>query len=74
MARAVGRSPSTTGPESPRFSAPEAAAVTVPRLAQVKEAGRQYAETGEIAPALLAEIGSPMIPEGTYAGIVNGSV
>lgn len=56
------------------FSAPEAAAVTVPRLAQVKEAGRQYAETGEIDPALLAEIGSPMIPEETYAGIVNGSV
>lgn len=63
-----------TVPESPMFSAPEAAAVTVPRLAQVKEAGRQYAETGEIDPALLAEIGSPMIPEETYAGIVNGSV
>lgn len=63
-----------TVPESPMFNAPEAAAVTVPRLAQVKEAGRQYAETGEIDPALLAEIGSPMIPEETYAGIVNGSV
>lgn len=63
-----------TVPESPMFSAPEAAAVTVPRLAQVKETGRQYAETGKIDPALLAEIGSPMIPEETYAGIVNGSV
>ena len=63
-----------TVPESPMFSAPEAAAVTVPRLEQVKKAGRQYAGTGEIDPVLLAEIGSPMIPEETYAKIVNGSV
>lgn len=63
-----------TVPESPMFSAPEAAAVTVPRLEQVKKAGQQYAETGEIDPVLLAEIGSPMIPEETYARIVNGSV
>ena len=55
-----------TVPESPMFSAPEAAAVTAPRLALVREAGRQYAETGTL--------GTPMIPEETYAGIVNGSV
>lgn len=61
-----------TVPESPMFSAPEAASVTVPRLALVKQAGQQYAKTGAIAPALLAEIGSPMIPEEVYAKIVNG--
>ena len=63
-----------TVPESPMFNAPEAAAVTGPRLALVRQAGRQYAETGEIDAALLPEIGMPMIPEETYAAIVNGSV
>lgn len=37
-------------------------------------AGRQYAEAGQIDAALLKKIGSPMIPEETYAAIVNGSV
>ena len=60
-------------PESPMLSAPEAASVTVPRLALVKQAGKQYAETGAIAPALLAEITSPMIPEEVCAQIVNGN-
>ncbi len=63
-----------TVPESPMFSAPEAAEVTVPRLGLVRKAGRQYAETGRIDEALLAQIGTPMIPEETYAGIVNGGV
>ena len=63
-----------TVPESPMFNAPEAAPVTEPRLELVKRAGRQYAETGEIDQALLREIGSPMIPEETYAAIVNGGV
>jgi multimeric flavodoxin WrbA len=63
-----------TVPESPMFNAPEAAAVTEPRLALVKQAGRQYAETGEINESLLAEIGTPMIPEEQYAAIVNGGV
>ena len=63
-----------TVPESPMFNAPEAAVVTVPRLELVKKAGRQYAETGVIDAALLSEIGSPMIPEETYARIVNGGV
>ena len=63
-----------TVPESPMFNAPEAAAVTKPRLALVKQAGRQYAEAGGIDASLLAEIGSPMIPEETYAAIVNGQV
>ena len=52
----------------------EAAAVTGPRLELVKKAGRQYGQTGVIDAALLARIGSPMIPETVYAGIVNGSV
>lgn len=63
-----------TVPESPMFNAPEAAAVTVPRLELVKKVGRQYTETGTIEETLLAEVGSPMIPEEVYAEIVNGSV
>ena len=39
----------------------------------MKQAGQQYAESGAIDEALLAEIGSPMIPEETYAKIVNGT-
>ncbi|MBR5077695.1 MAG: flavodoxin family protein [Victivallales bacterium] len=61
-----------TIPESPLFSAPQAAVVTEPRLELVHKAGKQYAETGEIEATLLAEICSPMIPEETYAAIVNG--
>ena len=63
-----------TVPESPMFNVPEAAVVTEPRLALVKQAGKQYAETGRIDAALLAEICSPMIPEERYAAIVNGGV
>lgn len=62
-----------TVPESPMFNAPEAAVVTVPRLELVKQAGRQYAQTGRIDAALLTAIRSPMIPEEAYAGIVNGN-
>jgi len=61
-----------TIPESPMFNAPEAKIVTAPRLELVRQAGKQFAETGEINAALLAEIGSPMIPEEQYAAIVNG--
>ena len=63
-----------TVPESPMFNAPEAAVVTVPRLEKIKEAGRQYAQSGTIAPELMTEISSPMIPEDQYAAIVNGTV
>ena len=35
---------------------------------------KDTAETGEIDAALLAEIGSPMIPEEQYAAIVNGGI
>lgn len=60
-------------PESPMFSAPEAAPVTVPRLDLIKRAGKEYAEKGEIDAALLSEICSPMIPEEEYARIANGN-
>ena len=63
-----------TVPESPMFSAPEAAIVTGPRLALVKEAGKQYAESGEIDAAVFDEICSPMIPQEQYAAIVNGGM
>ena len=63
-----------TVPESPMFNAPEAAVVTVPRLALVRQAGRQYAANGSIDEDLLQRIGSPMIPEEQYAAIVNGGV
>ncbi len=61
-------------PESPMFNVPEAASITVPRLALVRQAGRQFAETGAVSEDLLSEIGSPMIPEETYAAIVNNGV
>ena len=61
-------------PENPMFNAPKAAEVTVPRLALVKLAGKQYAETGEIVEKLLAEICSPMIPEDVYAAICNKGI
>ena len=63
-----------TVPESPMFNAPEAVEVTMPRLELVKQAGKQYAETGTIDAELLAEIGSPMIPEDVYAGICSGEI
>lgn len=63
-----------TMPESPMFSVPEAAQVTAPRLELLRQAGRQYAETGTINETLLAQIGAPMIPEEVYAGMVNGGV
>ena len=63
-----------TVPESPMFNAPEAALVTEPRLALVRQAGKQYAEAGAIEETLLREICSPMIPEEQYAAIVNAGI
>ena len=62
-----------TVPESPMFNAPEATGVTQPRLELVQKAGEQYAERWGIDDELLREIGSPMIPEETYAAIVNSN-
>ena len=53
------------------INAPETDVVTKPRLELVRKAGEQYAGTFEIEESLLAEIGSPMIPEEQYAAIVN---
>lgn len=63
-----------TVPESPMFNAPEAESVTALRLGLVRQAGKQYAESGAIGEELLKEIASPMIPEERYAQIVNGTV
>ena len=63
-----------TVPESPMFNAPEAAEVTVPRLSLIRDAGRQYTETGTIDDELLDAITSPLIPEEVYAAIVNGDI
>ena len=68
-----GKTTILTAPESLMFSAPEAEIVTAPRLGRVREAGRQYAENGEVGAALLSEIGSPMIPKETCARIVNAA-
>lgn len=54
------------------FNVPEAASVTVPRLALLRQAGEQYARSGGIDPELLRQIQSPMIPEDLYARIANG--
>lgn len=62
-----------TVPESPMFNAPEATGVTQPRLELVQKAGKQYAERWGIDDELLREIGLPMIPEETYAAIVNSN-
>ncbi|MBO4573580.1 MAG: flavodoxin family protein [Clostridia bacterium] len=62
-----------TVPESPMFNAPEAAPVTLPRLELIKQAGREYAETGKISDELMEKITSPMIPEDVYAAICNGN-
>lgn len=61
-----------TVPESPMFNVLEAAPVTKPRLALIRQAGRRYAESGKIEPELLEQICSPMIPEDVYAKIANG--
>ena len=63
-----------TIPESPMFNAPTADVVTKPRLALIRQAGLQYARTGEIDASLLAQIQAPMIPEEMYAKIVNSGV
>ena len=63
-----------TIPESPMFNAPEAAAVTAPRLELVRKVGKQYAENFAVDSELLKKIRTPMILEEQYAAIVNGTV
>ncbi|MBO4366953.1 MAG: flavodoxin family protein [Clostridia bacterium] len=60
-----------TVPESPLFGIPEAEPVTRPRLERIRLAGKIYGETGILPEELVSEIGSPMIPEETYAAMAN---
>ena len=62
-----------TVPEAPMFNAPEAAAVTVPFLELVRQAGQAYAQSGTVPDALMEKLAIPMIPEETYAAICNGN-
>ncbi|MDD6201138.1 MAG: flavodoxin family protein [Firmicutes bacterium] len=60
-----------TVPEAPMFNVPEAKRVTEPFLAKVRQAGREYAESGAVSEGTMAALAEPMIPEETYAQIVN---
>ena len=60
-----------TVPESPMFSAPEAAVVTGPFLEVMRQAGREYAQSGSITPETMEKLDTPMIPEEVYISIVN---
>ena len=59
---------------SPKRDKSDMMHITRAFLELIKQAGRQYAEKGEIETSLLAEITFPMIPEGQYAAIVNSRV
>lgn len=61
-------------PESEQRKMHRKSTLIVTKLELVKQAGKQYAKTGEIDVKLLAEICSPMIPEDVYAGICNGEI
>ncbi len=61
-----------TVPESPLFNIPEASPVAVPKLAQIKKAGQEYAGSGKISSGTHAEISIPMIPPVQYMNINNG--
>ncbi|MDO5111614.1 MAG: flavodoxin family protein [Clostridia bacterium] len=61
-----------TVPESPMFNAPEAEPATKPYLELVRQAGREYAQTGAIAQETMDKLKIPMIPEDVYAAICNG--
>lgn len=63
-----------TIPESPMFNAPEAVSVTRPFLETVRQAGREYAERGEISAATMEKLDTPMIPPEVYTQIVNSGV
>ena len=60
-----------TVPESPLFNIAEAKPVTEPYLKVVQQAGREYAKTGEISEETRQKLAVPMIPEDTYAQMVN---
>lgn len=59
--------------EAPMFNAPEAAAVTAPFLELVRQAGREYAQSGAVSDEVMEKLAIPMIPEDAYAAICNGN-
>ena len=63
-----------TVPESPMFNIPQAARFTAPRIEELKAAGAEYAEHGELCGETLKTICSPMIPEDIYAIFANGEI
>lgn len=63
-----------TVPESPMFNVAEADSVTKPFLEIVRQAGKEYAQNGEISAATRKKLAVPMIPHEVYAQIVNGGV
>ncbi len=63
-----------TVPESPLFNVKEAEVVALPKLDDLRRAGREYAETKTVSISLLRELERPMIPEEQYAAIANGGV
>nr|MDD6336074.1 flavodoxin family protein [bacterium] len=63
-----------TVPEAPMFNAPEAEPVTKPFLETVQQAGREYAQSGQISPETMEKLAVPMIPQEVYAAIVNGGM
>lgn len=62
-----------TVPEAPMFNAEEAKSVTEPFLKIIEEAGRQYAEKGELSEEIKKRILTPMIPPEIYEKIANSS-
>lgn len=67
-------STTVTIPESPLFNVPEAASVAEPRLALLRRAGEEYANTGALCEETLNALRAPMIPEEVYAQIVNSTM
>lgn len=62
-----------TVPEAPMFQVPEAAPVTEPFLELVKQAGREYAKSGQILTSTMEKLSIPMIPEEVYINICNSN-
>lgn len=60
--------------ESPLFNIADAAPVAQPYLELVRRAGGEYARDGAISGETMAALAVPMIPQETYAAMVNGTM
>ena len=60
--------------ESPLFNIAEAAPVAQPYLAIVRRAGSEYARDGAISGETMNALATPMIPQETYAAMVNATM